>query len=87
MTDLEFSRFGEFIEGQLGIKMPLAKKTMLQGRLQKRLRFLELDSFSVYADYVLIFAWNFAKEIISKIEPLRAKGVKFIVPLPEPEMV
>ncbi len=38
-------------------------------------------------DYVLIFAWNFAKEIISKIEPLRAKGVKFIVPLPEPEMV
>ncbi|MFA5167993.1 MAG: class I SAM-dependent methyltransferase [Candidatus Omnitrophota bacterium] len=38
-------------------------------------------------DYVLIFAWNFAKEIISKIEPLRAKGVKFIIPLPEPEVV
>jgi SAM-dependent methyltransferase len=38
-------------------------------------------------DYVLIFAWNFAKEIIPKIEPLRAKGVKFIVPLPEPETV
>lgn len=38
-------------------------------------------------DYVLIFAWNFAKEIISKIEPLRAKGVKFIVPLPEPVTV
>ena len=52
MTDLEFSRFGEFIQGQCGIKMPLAKKTMLQGRLQKRLRVLGLDSFSVYADYV-----------------------------------
>ncbi len=38
-------------------------------------------------DYVLIFAWNFAKEIISRIEPLRAKGVKFIIPLPEPETV
>lgn len=38
-------------------------------------------------DYVLIFAWNFAKEIIAKIEPLRAKGVKFIVPLPEPVAV
>ena len=38
-------------------------------------------------DYVLIFAWNFAKEIIPKIEPLRAKGVKFIIPLPEPEAV
>ena len=52
MTDPEFARFGEFIQGQCGIKMPLAKKTMLQGRLQKRLRFLGLDSFSVYADYV-----------------------------------
>ncbi len=38
-------------------------------------------------DYVLIFAWNFAKEIISKIEPLRARGVQFIIPLPEPKTV
>jgi len=38
-------------------------------------------------DYVLIFAWNFSREIITKIEPFRAKGVKFIVPLPEPVTV
>jgi SAM-dependent methyltransferase len=38
-------------------------------------------------DYVLIFAWNFSREIISKIDHLRAKGVKFIVPLPEPVLV
>jgi len=38
-------------------------------------------------DYVLIFAWNFAQEIIAKIEPLRARGVKFIIPLPEPKTV
>jgi SAM-dependent methyltransferase len=38
-------------------------------------------------DYVLIFAWNFAREIIAKIEPLRAQGVKFIIPLPEPVTV
>lgn len=37
-------------------------------------------------DYVVIFAWNFAKEILSKVEPLRAKGVKFIIPLPEPSI-
>jgi SAM-dependent methyltransferase len=38
-------------------------------------------------DYVLIFAWNFAREIISKIDFLRTRGVKFIIPLPEPETV
>ncbi|HOW88107.1 MAG TPA: class I SAM-dependent methyltransferase [Candidatus Omnitrophota bacterium] len=38
-------------------------------------------------DYVLIFAWNFATEIISKISPLRNRGVQFIVPLPEPKTV
>ena len=52
MTDPEFARFGEFIERQCGIKMPLAKKTMLQGRLQKRLRALGYDSYTAYADYV-----------------------------------
>ncbi len=38
-------------------------------------------------DYVLIFAWNFAREIISKVEHLKAQGVKFIIPLPEPTTV
>ena len=38
-------------------------------------------------DYVLIFAWNFAREIISKIKSLRSRGVKFIIPLPEPMTV
>jgi len=35
-------------------------------------------------DYVLIFAWNFADEIIGKIDYLKAQGVQFIIPLPEP---
>ncbi len=52
MTDAEFSRFADFIQSQCGIKMPPAKKTMLQGRLQKRLRSLQLASFSAYADFV-----------------------------------
>ena len=52
MTDNTFSRFSQFIQAELGIKMPPAKKTMLQARLQKRLWKLGLDSFDAYYDYV-----------------------------------
>lgn len=38
-------------------------------------------------DYVIIFAWNFASEIIRKIQHLQHKGVKFIVPLPRPKII
>lgn len=39
------------------------------------------------ADFVLIFAWNFAKEIIGKISHLQDRGVQFIVPLPKPRVI
>lgn len=52
MSDESFYRFSEFIEAELGIKMPLAKKTMLQARLQKRLWKLDIASFDDYYDYV-----------------------------------
>ena len=52
MTDSQFSRLGEFIQKQCGIKMPLSKKTMLQTRLHKRLRMLHFTSYDEYADYV-----------------------------------
>lgn len=52
MSDREFERFSGFIHKECGIKMPPAKKAMLQTRLQKRLRLLEMNSFSRYADHV-----------------------------------
>ena len=38
-------------------------------------------------DYILILAWNFAKEILEKTKKYAKQGVKFIVPLPEPKIV
>lgn len=46
-----------------------------------------LNSQTLYEkkpNYVLILAWNFAKEIMMKTKKLTEKGVKFIIPLPEP---
>lgn len=38
-------------------------------------------------DFIVIFAWNFAPEIMKKLGPEKQKGIKFIIPLPSPSVV
>jgi chemotaxis protein methyltransferase CheR len=52
LKDREFNRFSSFIYDEVGIKMPPVKKTMLEARLQKRLKALGMKAFEEYADYV-----------------------------------
>jgi chemotaxis protein methyltransferase CheR len=52
MSTKEFRVLGEFIQQEAGIKMPPVKQTMLQARLQKRLRNLGLASFAEYREYL-----------------------------------
>ncbi len=52
MTEESFQRFSQYIHGTFGIKMPPAKKNMLQSRLQKRLRKLKIPCFEEYTDFV-----------------------------------
>ena len=52
MSPNEFDRLSGFISKHFGIKMPMAKKTLLESRLQKRLRTLGLASFHDYFDYL-----------------------------------
>ena len=47
-----FNALSRYVTDELGIKMPDSKLTMLQSRLQKRLRMLSLPSFEAYHDYI-----------------------------------
>ena len=47
-----FERFSLFIKTELGIKLPPAKKNMLEARLQKRLRALGMGSHEQYCKYL-----------------------------------
>ncbi|MBN1242398.1 MAG: methyltransferase domain-containing protein [Spirochaetales bacterium] len=52
LGDRDFKRLSDYIERELGIRMPDTKRVMLESRLQKRVRLLGLDGFPAYVDYV-----------------------------------
>lgn len=52
ISDRDFKRLAAFIEKELGIKMPDNKRVMLESRLQKRLRILDVASFDDYIERV-----------------------------------
>ncbi|MGX5667691.1 CheR family methyltransferase [Rhizobium daejeonense] len=47
-----FDRLARFIYEYSGIKMPATKRTMLEGRLRRRLRATGISSFDEYCDYI-----------------------------------
>jgi len=52
MSEKDFKRFAEFIHEECGIKLPPSKKTMLEARLQKRLRVLGHKDYTSYCEYL-----------------------------------
>ena len=52
LSDKEFSRLSQFIIKETGIKIHQGKRIMLQSRLYKRLKSLNIYSFGEYCDYV-----------------------------------
>jgi len=51
LSPASFCRFAQFITSELGIKMPESKLTMVQSRLLRRVRELQLQSVDHYAEY------------------------------------
>lgn len=52
LTRQEFQALSQFIYAEIGIKMPEVKRTMLTGRLQKRLRALKLSNYREYCEFL-----------------------------------
>jgi len=52
LTDRSFERFSRLVYEYCGIKLPPHKRSMLEARLQKRLRVLDLHTFEDYAEMV-----------------------------------
>lgn len=52
LSQANFRKLAEFIHSYSGIKMPPTKKTMLEGRLRRRLRALQLGGFDEYCDFL-----------------------------------
>jgi chemotaxis protein methyltransferase CheR len=52
LSDRHFRSIAEFIEGQVGIKLPAGKRLMLEGRLHKRVRALDYSDLNEYVDHL-----------------------------------
>jgi len=53
LSDVDFKKLSDFIYSNYGIKLPIAKKVMLQSRLNARLRANNIDSYKAYTEFVL----------------------------------
>lgn len=76
MSIREYEQLSEFIRDRCGIKIPPAKKTMLESRLQKRLRALKISSFREYCD-VLFRSSGGADEIVQMIDAVTTNKTDF----------
>src|SRR3954462_7146026 len=76
LTEKDFGRLSDFIYRNYGIKMPREKKTMLEGRLTKRLRANNMNTFSEYCDYVFS-SKGMEQEIIHMINVVSTNKTDF----------
>jgi len=77
LTPQNFRRFAELITSELGIKMSEQKIPMLQGRLQRRLRALNLPSLEAYQAY-LFDATNGGRELADFIDAVTTNKTDFL---------
>ncbi|WP_020531286.1 CheR family methyltransferase [Flexithrix dorotheae] len=75
LKDSEFRKLSLFIYKNYGINIPITKKTLLESRLQKRLKELQLRSFKDYLKIVINEEEN--KEIVKMIDRVSTNKTDF----------
>lgn len=74
LKPVDFKRLSQFIYDEFGIHLPEKKHYLVQNRLTKRLRELEMENFSEYTDYVL--SGN-KEEVLKMIEVISTNKTDF----------
>jgi chemotaxis protein methyltransferase CheR len=72
----DFMRLGSFIHSNFGIKMPENKKVMVESRLRKRLRTLNMTSYRDYCEY-LFSNQGMEKELVNLIDVITTNKTDF----------
>ena len=76
MSDKVFKRLSGFINQSCGIKLPEAKKTMLEGRIRKRMRVLNMGRFEDYCDHIFNASGS-GQELIHMIDVVTTNKTDF----------
>lgn len=76
LTDAEYTRIATLVNGQTGIKLPPAKRMMVEGRLRRRVRSLGHASLSDYCRF--LFEGNgLAAELVHVIDAVTTNKTDF----------
>jgi chemotaxis protein methyltransferase CheR len=76
LSDRHFRTIAELIDEQVGIKLPAAKRIMLEGRLQKRVRMLSYSDINEYVEH-LFDADHFESELVHLIDCVTTNKTDF----------
>lgn len=76
LTDSQFEKLSGFIYTEYGIRLAPIKKTMLEGRLQKRLKINNMPSFDAYIKF-LFSEEGMRKELVSMVNVVTTNKTDF----------
>lgn len=76
LSKLDFDRLSSFIYNECGIKMPESKKVMVEARLRKRLKDLEIGSYNEYCNLLFSKSGN-NQEITQMVDVITTNKTDF----------